>query len=414
MNYSEELVKQWAEEISNTAKQSTTCSYVIPYNRVDSFDPTDRECQKDVLEYLWDFKYLDDNLQAVDFDDKNQHIVVMWYEPPTKENIEEDKEMNYQEQIKKAVQEFYDVTKAFATSRHYTLSYWWVESNFGLDLNDKQIRSDVHEMTYSDEFCDLIQTVDFDDDKKEVLIMIWESNNKKKYTIDNYEEFSKNALAMPPIEQFEDGSIDEEQWYKDHMIHITVGNHDIELDYHADNVNEIGFVLREMYEVEKDYKYATTGNTIGSEYRNATWKDILRFYVLDKCYNTSNSLKSWVKDCIKSFSREDFRYVMKEINEQTSINDELKINFTKLDTTDLWKIFDQEERRQGFKEILCSDIRIEELYDEKGRCADKVVITDYSIKPSGDIVGWHYGVDWDKDSEDNQYYIENYIEGMIG
>ena len=76
----------------------------------------------------------------------------------------------------------------------------------------------------------------------------------------------------------------------------------------------------------------------------------------------------------------------------------------------MWKIFDKEERKKAFEEILCSNIQIEELYDQEGRCADKVVITDYSIKPSGDLVGWHYGVDWDKDSEDNQYYIQNYSE----
>ena len=111
--------------------------------------------------------------------------------------------MTYQEQIKKAVQEFYDVTKAFATSRHYTLSYWWVESNFGLDLSDKKVRDDVHEMSYSNEFCDLIQTLDFDDDKKEVTIMIWASNNKKKYTLKEWENFCKDALIMPPFEDDE-------------------------------------------------------------------------------------------------------------------------------------------------------------------------------------------------------------------
>jgi hypothetical protein len=110
--------------------------------------------------------------------------------------------------------------------------------------------------------------------------------------------------------------------------------------------------------------------------------------------------------------KSEFKEILQEINSQPSLNHELRVNFFKLDTSDLWKIFDEEERRQAFKEILCSDIRIEELYDQQGYCADKVVITDYSIKPSGDIVGWHYGVDWDKDSEDNQDYINDYIEEM--
>ena len=320
--------------------------------------------------------------------------------------------MNYNEQIKKVVQEFYDVTKAFATSRHYTISYWWVESNFGLDLSNKQVRDDIWEMSCSDDFCDLIQTIDFDDDKQEVLIMIWKSNNKKKYTIDNYEEFCKEAFQAPPIEEFEDGSIDEGEWYKNNMIHITVGNHDIELDYNADNVNEIEYALREMYEVEMDIRGATTGNTVGSEYPNATWKDILRFAVLDGFYEDSHTLEAEIKKCIYNFNRGTFEEIMKKIDEQTSMNDELEVNFFKLETKDLWKIFDKEERRKAFKEILCSNVEISELINEKGEHNDMVVIMDYSIKPSGDIVGWHYGVDWDENSEDNQYYIQKYIEEM--
>lgn len=320
--------------------------------------------------------------------------------------------MNYQEQIKKVVQEFYDVTKAFATSRHYTLSYWWVESNFGLDLSDKKIRDDVHEMSYSNEFCDLIQTVDFDNDKKEVTIMIWKSNNKKKYTLDNYEEFCRNALVCPPIEEFEDGSIDEDEWYKEHNIHIIVGNHDIELWYGADNVNEIEYALREMYEAENDGP-PTTGNTIGSEYPNATWKDLLRFAVLDGWYEDSHSIEAEVDKCIHRFTSTRFEEVMQKIDGQTSMNDELNVNFFKLETKDLWKIFDKEERRQAFKEILCSKVEISELIDQEGKHYDKTVIMDYSIIPSGDLVGWHYGVDFDKNSDDNQYYIQNYIEEMI-
>jgi hypothetical protein len=319
--------------------------------------------------------------------------------------------MNYQEQIRKAVQEFYDVTRAFATSRHYTISYRWVESKLGLDLSDKKVRDDVHEMSYSDEFCDLIQAVDFDDDKKEILIMIWESNNKKKYTLDNYEEFCKNALQAPPIEQFEDGSIDEAEWYKEHNIHIITGNHDIELGYFADNVNEIEWALAEMYAAENDGN-PTTGNTVGSEYPNATWKDILRFAVWYGFCEDSHDLRFEIQKCITNFYRDTFTKIMKAIEEQTSYNDELKVNFSKLETKDLWKIFDEEERRKAFKEILCSNIEIEELFDKDGKCADKVVITDYSIHPSGHLVGWHYGVDWDEESEDNQYYIQNYIEEM--
>ena len=319
--------------------------------------------------------------------------------------------MTYEQQIKNVVQKLYDETKRLASSRHYTFTYLWVKDELDLDLNDKQVRDDVWEMSYSNDFADLIQTVDFDDDKREVTIMLWESNNKKKYTIDQYEEFIKNALVMPPMEQFEDGSIDEGEWYKQHNIHIVSGNHDIELEYYADNVNEIEYALKEMYEAEHDGP-PTTGNTIGSEYPNATWKDILRFAVWYGFCEDSHDLEVEIQKCIQDFYRDTFTKIMKEIEQQTSYNDELKVNFFKLETQDLWKIFDEEERRKAFKEILCSNVEIEELYDKDGKCCDKVVITDYSIHPSGHLVGWHYGVDFDKNSEDNQYYIQIYIDQM--
>jgi hypothetical protein len=320
--------------------------------------------------------------------------------------------MNYQEQIRKAVQEFYDVTKAFATSRHYTLSYWWVESNFGLDLSDKEVRDDVWEMSYSNEFCDKIQTLDFDDVKKEVIIMIWEKgkggNKMKKYTLKDWETFCKEALIMPPFE--DDKQM--EDWFNTHKIHITANNCVIELEYDADTNNELEFALGEIYEAILGSGKATTGNTVGSEYPNATWKDILRFAVLDGWYEDSHCLEAEVEKCIHRFTRERFTEIMKKIDEQTSMNDELEVNFFKLETKDLWKIFDKEERRQAFKEILCTKVEISELIDKEGKHDDKTVIMDYSIIPSGDLVGWHYGVDFDKDSEDNQYYMQNYVDSM--
>lgn len=322
--------------------------------------------------------------------------------------------MTYEQKIKQVVQEFYDVTKSFATSRHYTISYWWVESNFGLDLSDKQVRDDVHEMSYSNEFADLIQAIDFDDDTKEVLVMIWESNNKKKYTIDDYKEFNNNALTLPPLDEFDNGNIDEAEWYKNHKIHIMVDNHDMELDYLADNVTEIYSALEEIYEIEMEVRGTKEKKKEeDDEYPNATWKDILRFAVWYGFCEDSHDLGAEIQKCIHDFYRDTFTKIMKVIEEQTSYNDELEVNFFKLETKDLWKIFDETERRKAFKEILCSKIEISELIDEEGKHDDIVVIMDYSIKPSGDMVGWHYGVDFDKDSEDNQDYIQTYIEEMI-
>ena len=80
----------------------------------------------------------------------------------------------------------------------------------------------------------------------------------------------------------------------------------------------------------------------------------------------------------------------------------------------MWKIFDKEERRKAFKEILCSNVELSEMINEKGGRDDIVVIMDYSILPFGNLVGWHYGVDWDINSDVNQSYINDYIKGMIG
>lgn len=320
--------------------------------------------------------------------------------------------MTYEQQIRMIVTYLYNTTKCFATSSTYHISYEAIANSYGLWVGNHDVQLDIRE-EFGNNHLDRIQALDFDDVKEEVIVMIWESNNKKKkYTIDNYEEFCSNALQAPPIEEFEEGKIDEVQWYKDHMIHITVGNHDIELGYFADNVNEIEWALQEMYAAEYDGP-PTTGNTVGSEYPNATWKDILRFAVLSQLYdNECEDYKEAIWKCIHRFTKQFYTEVMQKIEAQTSYNDELEVNFFKLDTKDLWKIFDEEERRQAFKEILCSKIEIEELIDENGAHGDKVVITDYSIRPSGDLVGWHYGVEWDKNHEDNQWYVRKYIEEM--
>ena len=316
--------------------------------------------------------------------------------------------MNYQQQLRTILGFLYNETKCYATSSTHCVPYEKVKNGYGMWIGTTTVQDDIYEEWQNSQYVDKIQTLDFDDEKECVVVMMWKTNKKrlKEYTLKEWESFCKDALTIPPFE--DDEQLDE--WFATHKIHITANDCVMELEYDADAVNEIEFGLREIYEAIHGSGEATTGNTVGSEYRNATWKDILRFYVLDKCYNTSNILTFWVKECIDQFTQKEFMNAMKKIDEQTSINDELQVNFFKLDTKDLWKIFDKEERKRAFEEILCSNIRIEELYNQEGKCADKVVITDYSIKPSGDIVGWHYGVDWDKDSEDNQYYIQNYIE----
>lgn len=78
----------------------------------------------------------------------------------------------------------------------------------------------------------------------------------KKYTVENAKEFRRDALIMPPIELFENGDVDESQWFEDHKIRIIVGDHEIEFEYTADNVTELDVAIKEMYEAEMDIRNA--------------------------------------------------------------------------------------------------------------------------------------------------------------
>lgn len=254
-----------------------------------------------------------------------------------------------------------------------------------------------------------VSSSDIRDIVEELRKMIKEKKEMKKYTLKEWKEFCKDALIIPPFE--DDEQI--EKWFDAHKIHIIANGCDMELEYDADAVNEIEFSLREIYEAIHGSGKPTTGNTMGSEYRDATWKDILRFAVLDGFYEDSHSLEAEIDECINRFTPRRLEEIMKKINEQTSMNDELKVNFFKLETEDLWKIFDKEERKKAFKEILCSNVELSEMINEKGGRDDIVVIMDYSILPFGNLVGWHYGVDWDINSDVNQSYINDYIKGMI-
>ena len=255
-----------------------------------------------------------------------------------------------------------------------------------------------------------VSSSDIRDIVEELREMIKEKKEMKKYTLKEWKEFCKDALIMPPFEDDEQV----EKWFDAHKIHIIANGCDMELEYDADAVNEIEFSLREIYEAIHGSGKPTTGNTVGSEYRDATWKDILRFAVLDGFYEDNHSLEAEIDECINRFTPRRLEEIMKKINEQTSMNDELKVNFFKLETEDLWKIFDKEERRKAFKEILCSNVELSEMINEKGGRDDIVVIMDYSILPFGNLVGWHYGVNWDINSDVNQSYINDYIKGMIG
>lgn len=333
--------------------------------------------------------------------------------------------MIYNEQIRKAVQELCNETKRLATSRHYTFTYFWVQVEFGLDLSDEQVRDDLYEMSYSNDFCDLIQTIDFDNDKRELTIMLWQSNNKKKYTIDDYKEFNNNALTLPPLDEFEDGSIDEEEWYKTHKIHITVDNHDMELNYYADNVTEIYSALEEMYEIEmevrgisndkEDKSESTVDNTVGSEFRPAELKDIIRVAVEKDWDHFGYKLDSFA-EFIQAFIRKEwdmvkvmwyYDIILKDVEDY---NNRCKCNFGRLDMNTMRNI-NSETIKKAIDELVCTDRELMYGISEDNKSYDTIFVMDYTLKPSGELIGWFYG---DPDEEYINDLIDDYKRKLFG
>lgn len=184
----------------------------------------------------------------------------------------------------------------------------------------------------------------YDDSDAVVPTKLKEEKDMKKYTINDYEAFSREALDVPPIEQFEDGTIDEGKWYEDNKIIIIKGEHQMEIDYTADSANEIDAALKEMYEVEMDIRYSTTGNTVGSEYRPAELKDILRVVIQNDWEASgveSGDFAKFIRDFVKGHN--DITNIMgvydniiyKDIKWYTHI---CQCNFGKLDMLSLRNI----------------------------------------------------------------------------
>ena len=330
--------------------------------------------------------------------------------------------MTYQEQIKKAVQKLYDETKRLATSRHYTFTYFWVKVEFGLDLEDKKVRDDVWEMSYSNDFCDLIQTVDFDDDKREVTIMLWASNNKKKYTINQYKEFCNDALTLPPLDDFYDGNINEEEWYRTHKIHIMVDNHDMELDYYADNVTEIYSALKEMYEMEMEVKgidgkenTPTVNNTVGSEYRPAELKDIIRIAVQsdwDHFGYKLDSFAEFIQDFIKKeWNVEKVMWYYNIIHKDIKAYNHLcKCNFNKVDMSKVCDV-SSELIKKTIDELIFTDREVLHGITDDNKNSDITFVMDYTLKLSGELIGWFYGEAEDEYMDDLIYDYKRKLFG---
>ena len=310
--------------------------------------------------------------------------------------------MTYKEQIHAVLGFMYNETKCFATSSTYHIPYNTIVTAYNAQITDKKVQDDIIEEWCNSKYMDKIQALDFDDAKEEVIVMIWETNAKKKYALENYEEFCKEALQVPPAESFEDGSIDEDEWYRQHNIHIVTGNHDIELDYNADNVNQVAYALREMYEVEMDIRDATTGNTITK--RVATMKDLVQYYLLDSSMEYSDKeFPKYVKN-IFDVNWIKFYESIVENEKYDEYEDWIDCDFRTFDARTFTS------NRDKLKEIVLSLIGTNYTIRTDGEVA---FIIDYSLKTTGVLINWFYYSDNDNLDEIAKAYIEIYKKELF-
>ena len=226
----------------------------------------------------------------------------------------------------------------------------------------------------------------------------------KKYTLENYEEFCKEALIMPPFEDDEQL----EEWFENHKVHIIANGCDMELEYNADAVNEIEYALREMYEVEMDIKSATTGNTIGSQYRPAELKDVLHVVMQHDWEEWGwkmKSFKAFICECCNRYGSPNavleayYNVVFDDIRYYT---DAFKCNFGQLE---MWsfRVINSQVIKNTILELISTDMELLVGYDDEHKCSDITFIMDYTFKNSGELIGWFYG-------EQNPDYISSLIE----
>lgn len=246
---------------------------------------------------------------------------------------------------------------------------------------------------------------------------IEEEDEMKKYTLKDYKEFCEEALISPPFEAFEANASDEEDWFDSHKIQIIANDCVMELDYDADTVNEIEFSLKEIHEAILGSGEATTGNTVGSEYRPATLKDLVKVAVREGWEHYGYKMRdfgSYIRCFIDEHENiEDimycYKYINKDIKEYT---EEYKCNFGKLDMNSMHNV-SSETVKHIIDELICTEREL--LFDttEDGQTMDIVFVMDFSLKPTGELIGWFYG-QGDIDEEYINDLIADYKKKLFG
>lgn len=212
-----------------------------------------------------------------------------------------------------------------------------------------------------------------------------EVKEMKKYTLKDYKEFCKEALIFPPFD--DDGDIQE--WFDTHKIQIIANDCMIELDYDADAVNEIDFSLREIHEAILGSGEATTGNTVGSQYRPAKMIDFIKVYIDRQMLTTQKKFRDILDDVICHFNMARFEVARKYIKEHYQAScDEWECDFSRFD---IINDFDFSDIEGLIERELCS--KYEVSYDPS---ADRSYIVDFSLRNSGDLVGFTWGNEHDE------------------
>lgn len=138
-------------------------------------------------------------------------------------------------------------SEEFFVTAHVTQD-WLVDS----EGNFIQAENQCVEVTHQPNNDDLWICADcgYDAEGEKFEIADEEETKVKKYTLENYKEFSDKALDMPPMDEFDEGIIDEDKWYEENKVHIIKGEHEIVLDYTAEVANELTWALIELYNEE--------------------------------------------------------------------------------------------------------------------------------------------------------------------
>lgn len=453
MKNNQDLVIQWLQEIILKAgNQDKTC-YHIPYNLIETFDPSDKSAQDDIIDMYLDWPLLSDAIQAFRFDNETQSIYLLWYEPlknrfPTVEPnycCIDYEEMPASECWWDGTTQstgYHDVFFTEVQLLHYVFKYYKkCGFTYWKDNGHYYIREDDEETVYIFEQCfclvdgqleimyrtlgwnwSIIDEEHFksvlknsqsvtkiiskeNEDMKDTVII---GRAFKKYTLSEREGFFKEALVPPAYT--DDDKFD--QWCEKNSIYIVAQAGVMELPYDADVVNEIDFSLKEMHRAIHGDGTATTGNTKGSEYPNATWKQFLIATVItlfDSKDLTNYDYHKAVQYTIHHFGEKYFKLTIEYIDKNwEELNDRYKVNFRNIEVNGMQNLYNEIKRREALREILCSNIEIEEGHDKDGRSSDRVFILDHSINYFGDLVGWQYGATFDIEDIDIQNTIERY------